>query len=58
MSDLTRIAFLRTLKEELIEKLRDPSTTYSQMVEINKQLGKLNHEIQHMKMMLYREKRK
>ncbi|WP_155837530.1 hypothetical protein [Aneurinibacillus terranovensis] len=46
MALLGRIVFLQKLKDELIEKIKEPSTTYSQMTEIHKQIRQINLEIQ------------
>jgi hypothetical protein len=48
---LGRIVFLQQLKEELIDKIRNPSTSYSNMTEIHKQLRQINREIQSFKQM-------
>ncbi|WP_161798173.1 hypothetical protein [Aneurinibacillus tyrosinisolvens] len=49
MALLGRIVFLQRLKDELIEKINHPSTTYSQMTEINKQMRQINLEIQNIR---------
>ncbi|WCK56458.1 hypothetical protein PP175_11375 [Aneurinibacillus sp. Ricciae_BoGa-3] len=48
---LGRIVFLQQLKEELIEKLKNPATTYSSMTDIHKQLRQINREIQSIRQM-------
>jgi hypothetical protein len=51
MALLGRIVFLYRLKDELTEKIKHPSTTYSQATEIYKQMHQINVEIQNIKRM-------
>ncbi|GED15250.1 hypothetical protein [Aneurinibacillus migulanus] len=49
MALLNQIIFLQQLKDELIEKAKDPNVTYSQTLEIYKELRKINIKIQEMR---------
>ena len=56
MSLMNHIFHLQTLKDELIEKQKLPSTTYSQMMEINHRLRLINLKIQELKGLHYSQK--
>lgn len=56
MTLMGKFIFLKNAKEELLEKLRDPKTTYDDMLDIHKQLRKINLEIQEIKHIIYQEK--
>ncbi|MEW9670629.1 hypothetical protein ABLT31_17500 [Ammoniphilus sp. 3BR4] len=56
MSLISHIFHLQTLKDELIEKQKLPSTTYSQMLEINHRLRLINLQIQELRGLQYSKK--
>ncbi|MFT9850181.1 hypothetical protein [Aneurinibacillus sp. REN35] len=49
MTLLNRIIFLQNIKDELIEKTKDPKVSYAQTVEIYKELRRINIELQHIR---------
>jgi hypothetical protein len=49
MALLGRIVFLQRQKDELIEKIKSPSTTYSETMEIYKRMRMINLEIQNIR---------
>ncbi|GEN35229.1 MULTISPECIES: hypothetical protein [Aneurinibacillus] len=49
MALLGRIVFLQKQKDELIEKIKRPSTTHSETMEIYKQMRMINLEIQNIR---------
>lgn len=46
MTLLHRINFLQSIKDELIEKTKDPHVSYAQTIEIYKELRRINIELQ------------
>jgi hypothetical protein len=55
MTLLSRVVFLQRLKDELIERMNEPSTTYSELTTITKQMKAINLEIQEIKGSVYRQ---
>lgn len=50
MTILLRMVHLWKLKDELTEKLKDPSITYTEMTEIMKKMRAINYQIRDIKM--------
>ncbi|GAB7388390.1 hypothetical protein BSNK01_22270 [Bacillaceae bacterium] len=57
MTLLAKVIFLQKAKEELIDKLKDPKTTYSEMTEIYQKMKQINLEMQEIKYLYYRNKK-